>query len=538
MASGWQKFKLSIFPAVGPIYAAAKTQKVRPSTSSSKDRAGRGPSPPPPAYLYDEKSPQVTVKDSDASSRFSTYTIDTTISLEEELSTAKKPNTFDKITRAAGSSSVFFFMMGIIGLWVVLGLVYGLNDTWQIIMQNASSIQVYITDILLIRQQQNGARALMTTLAEVQSRNQTCERLLRQIPDCQWMETHKEEPKELTLNGRTIDDEIQETLYMVQGRPTRFQFVWQKTCHVMAKTLGSLYAYVFYWAGVLVWVGIGKSYDFSDTWQLYINTAVAVALTFTSVFLQNIQQQQEDRLEKCLHYALKIDAEVEHRLRELTEDQKPNPIFEIAPRNRGKTERQIDYFADIMGSGIGVGLSLVVFIVWISIGHLLEYGDDWFLIIGTFTGLVGFIDGFVLRNLYCREEEDVNKQFVSIREVDQKLLYLLNVPTTTVVHEKRSLAARISIATGNGLGHRMATVGGVAFVGLLIAIASAMKWSTTGQLLCNTPTMIIEGFVLLVLIQAHNISNEERGMEFNGVLKRRLMLNSYVHSLNEMDLKF
>lgn len=65
----------------------------------------------------------------------------------------------------------------------------------------------------------------------------------------------------------------------------------------------------------------------------------------------------------------------------------------------------------------------------------------------------------------------------------------------------------------------------------LIAIASSMKWSTTGQLLCNTPTMIIEGFILLVLIQAHNHSNEERGVEFNGILKRRLLLNSYVHSL-------
>ncbi|CAG8976424.1 hypothetical protein HYALB_00012642 [Hymenoscyphus albidus] len=433
MATARQRFKLSIFPAVGPIYAAAPTQKVIIPTPLSMDVAGRGPSPP--AYqkkLSHKRNAEICPPNCSC-------TIDTEVSVFEELSRAKKPNVSDKITRAVGSSSVFFFMVGIITIWVILGIVYGLNDTWQIIMQNASSIQVYITDILLIRQQQNGAWSLMTTLAE--------------------METHKEEPKVLLLNGRSIDDEIQETLYMVQGRPTRFQYVWQRTCHFMANALGSLYAYVIYWVGVLIWGGIGKIYDFSDTWQLYINTAVAVALIFKS-----------------------IDAEVEERLRELTKDGKPNPIFEILPRSRVRTERWIDYFADIMGSGIGVGFSLVVLIVWIAIGHLLEYGDGWFLIIGTFTGLVGFIDGFMLRNLYTREEEDVNKQFVSIREVDQKLLYLLNVPTTTVIHGKRSLAAGISIATGDMLGHRMSTVGGVGMVVFLLIIASVMKWSTTGQL--------------------------------------------------------
>jgi low-affinity ferrous iron transport protein len=44
--------------------------------------------------------------------------------------------------------------------------------------------------------------------------------------------------------------------------------------------------------------------------------------------------------------------------------------------------------------------------------------------------------------------------------------------------------------------------------------------------------MIIEGFLLLVLIQAHNVSNESRGQDFNGVLKQRLLLNSYVHTLS------
>jgi low-affinity ferrous iron transport protein len=193
----------------------------------------------------------------------------------------------------------------------------------------------------------------------------------------------------------------------------------------------------------------------------------------------------------------------------------------------------IDNFADIMGSLVGVIISLLVTIAWVAVGPLLEFSDNWWLIIGTFTGLVGFIDGFVLRNLYCREEKTVGDEFKRVAWSDRKVLDLLNVEVPQKTKGKRALDTRISIATGDALGSTAASVGAVGFVVLLIAIASAMKWSTTGQLLCNTPTMIIEGFLLLVLIQAHNIANEERGVEFNGVLKRRLLLNSYVHSLDE-----
>lgn len=50
--------------------------------------------------------------------------------------------------------------------------------------------------------------------------------------------------------------------------------------------------------------------------------------------------------------------------------------------------------------------------------------------------------------------------------------------------------------------------------------------------------MIIDGFLLLVLIQAHNVSNQQRGEDFNGVLKRRLLLNSYVHAIEDPNNPF
>ncbi|KUJ16962.1 low affinity iron transporter-like protein [Mollisia scopiformis] len=506
MPSVWQRFKASFFPANVSTYAAAPTIKVR-----QEGLAGRA-SPPPG---YDEKKIVVTEE-----------------STQAERTTRRKPNAFDKVTKLAGSSVVVFVMLGILVLWLVMGLVYGTTDTWQIILQNASSIQVYVTDILLIRQASNANQSLMITIAELQSRNQTCERLLAMIPGCQWMETHKEEPKKLLLNGRPIEDEVEESLFMVTGRQSRIRTAWNKTCHTIAIGVGSLYAFIIYWIGICVWIAIGPAYQFSDTWQLYINTATALSLTITSVFLQNIQQQQEDKLEKCLEYALKIDAEVEYKLRELTEDEKPNLIFEIAAPKRNRSERAITRFAETMGSGLGVLISLAATAAWIAIGPLLEFNDNWWLIIGTFTGLVGFIDGFVLRNLYHRDEKYAKTQFRFLELSDMKLLEKLNVPPPNRPRDQRSLSTRISIAVGDACGHRFTSIGAVFIVVALLVIATILRWSETGQLLCNTPTMIAEGFLLLVLIQAHNIANVERGEDFNGVLKRRLMLNSYVHAID------
>jgi low-affinity ferrous iron transport protein len=278
---------------------------------------------------------------------------------------------------------------------------------------------------------------------------------------------------------------------------------------------------------------LGIPVQFSNEWQLYINTITALSLTLTSVFLQNIQQQQEDNLEKSLEYALKVDAKVEYRLREITEDTKPNPIHEIPLRPLSRSERSIARFAAIMGSGLGVLISLVALIAWLAVGPILKFDDNWVLIIGTFTGLVGFIDGFVLRNIYAIDESSAALQFRALMYSDSRLLEVLNIPVPLEPVKKLSLSERISLATSDLCGHRYASVGAVLVVLGLLVTASILRWSETGQLLCNTPTMIAEGFLLLVLIQAHNFSNMERGRDFNGLLKGRLLLSSYVSDLEE-----
>jgi low-affinity ferrous iron transport protein len=182
-------------------------------------------------------------------------------------------------------------MLALLSAWAVVGVVRGPSDTWQIIMQNVSSVQVNVTDILLLGQSANSRQAMMTTLAEIQSRNKSCEPPVRQIPDCQFMETHKEAPKQLLINGHSVEEEVEESLFMVSGRPSRFQYVWTKSCHVISVALGSVWAFILYWIDIGIWIGLGPPLQFDNLWQLYINSAVAVALTFTSVFLQNIEQK-------------------------------------------------------------------------------------------------------------------------------------------------------------------------------------------------------------------------------------------------------
>jgi low-affinity ferrous iron transport protein len=58
-----------------------------------------------------------------------------------------------------------------------------------------------------------------------------------------------------------------------------------------------------------------------------------------------------------------------------------------------------------------------------------------------------------------------------------------------------------------------------------------MKWTTTGQLLCNIPTSIIESFFMIILITGHNYTDEERRNELRNLYHRRLELLALAHRI-------
>ncbi|KAI0995417.1 hypothetical protein K3495_g12762 [Podosphaera aphanis] len=493
--------RLAIFPERTPVYATARTQYI----ATNKARLARYPVP----GIDDKQSTPDNFTQSEPS----------------DLCSLRKPNGLDKITAFGGSKITFVAILVLVQLWIVSGFLFGFTDTWQIMFQNASSIQVYITDILLIRQQQNMSRILLTTIAELQSRTQTCERLLSHISKCT--------PLNNQLNLEKLDTQsfIDDPPDTSAGRPSRIEYIWNCACVYVARALGSIWAFIIYWIGIGAWASLGPSLKYDDTWQLYINTATAVLLTFTSVFLQNFQQHQENELAKSMKLVMKTDALIEERLRNLTGDRIPNPVFTIPDASRSFIERQIDNFADIMGSGLGVTLSLIFTIIWISVGPLLNFEDNWWLIIGTFTGLVGFVDGFVLRSLYYREESHAKSQLESLTNNENRILSQLQLQNIYPEPAKLSLTDRLSLTISNACGHRYAPVVAVGTVLALLATASGMKWTEAGQLLCNTTTMILEGFLLLVLIQAHNSIYKGRLEDIDCFMERKETLDKYISTL-------
>jgi low-affinity ferrous iron transport protein len=203
----------------------------------------------------------------------------------------------------------------------------------------------------------------------------------------------------------------------------------------------------------------------------------------------------------------------------MTGDMDPNPYIVITPPESTRTERCIDVYAYVVGSGVGVALTTIVVIVWLALGRMLSWNSNWWLIIGTYTGLVGFVDGFVLRNVYFRQSAIMEKHLQALITSDREIFAFLglvfasgdeDVEEGGEAVKKRSLVLRVSESLIYICALPLAVMGSLGVVVVLLAVATGLRWSETGQLICNTPTMIVEGFLLLVLFQAHNLENVRR----------------------------
>lgn len=76
---------------------------------------------------------------------------------------------------------------------------------------------------------------------------------------------------------------------------------FRKSSARIANAMGSAFAFIIATLIVIVWAVSGPLFNFSDTWQLFINTGTTVA-TFLMVF---IIQNTQNRDSKALH--LKLD---------------------------------------------------------------------------------------------------------------------------------------------------------------------------------------------------------------------------------------
>lgn len=94
---------------------------------------------------------------------------------------------------------------------------------------------------------------------------------------------------------------------------------FRRFAHRTAEAVGSYWAFIFAVILILGWLATGPFFDFSDTWQLVINTATTV-VTFLMVFLiQNSQNRDGKAMQLKLDELIRAVHDARNHLIDLEE---------------------------------------------------------------------------------------------------------------------------------------------------------------------------------------------------------------------------
>ncbi|QPG75740.1 hypothetical protein FOA43_003100 [Brettanomyces nanus] len=453
-----------------------------------------------------------------------------------------------KVVHWSGSASAFFLSATILVLWAIVGIVYKAPDTWQIVMQDGQSIQCYIWDTLLMRQQLDDNNEFLRLYGRLKSRYVTHKRLLQFMQSGKGKVRSKDIMTEVTMEG---DSDVEEHNKLESQIKLTGEGWFDRMCSFISHCIGSLPMVIIYWIGVFVWIACGslnlrtsntapfsasnpEYAKWSDEWQMYINTAVAVVLLTTSVILENVRARNNKFVQEQIGHIGAVDCQVESIGRYTTGDMDDNAIIEVPGCERKHFRKMISWYAEVIGTGVGLMLSAGVFVTWISIGHTLKWNSDWWLIIGTYTGLVGYVDGFTLREVYYSITLYEEDKFMELLADSQELLELAGIDyQLRELHEKKNIGHRISAFVSKATSSQYAVVASICTVIGLICIATGLGWSVTGQLICNSPTMIIEAFCMLILIQSHSWADYKRRFVVKQLAVSRNLLLEHVKNIED-----
>lgn len=103
--------------------------------------------------------------------------------------------------------------------------------------------------------------------------------------------------------------------------------LFRKIAHSTSNAVGSPWAFIGAVVVILTWAITGPIFDFSDTWQLIINTGTTI-LTFLMVFLiQNTQNRDAHALHLKLDELIKVIGPARNKLidaEEMTDEELQN----------------------------------------------------------------------------------------------------------------------------------------------------------------------------------------------------------------------
>jgi low-affinity ferrous iron transport protein len=424
----------------------------------------------------------------------------------------------DAVVRFAGSAPVFLFILGGLLAWALMGIRFGNSDVWVAGISDVQAILCYVFDSLLMRQLLREFTEQRKAMVKLQSRCNSHYRMLLKVKN------------KLGAEGiHQVSEKCQNEPLQPLDHGSRAQTLFARCIIYTAKRLGHIITVGMYWVCIFIWLGFGPTCGWSDRWQLYINDATSALMVLVFAFLACLRECYADYTNICLDAIFRLDSTLESGLRRLSEDDEPNITMLDIPPRENYLQKVIYYYADIVGTLLGILFLIAVIITWAAVGPVFQFSNSWWLLIGTYAGLVGLFDSFVLRNVQNKVHQNTKNQVRHVEALDKELSAGLSVPIPVVDDRKvLSVTRRISRKMDAISSHILMVVAGFLLtIGCVIA-SSALRWSLTGQLISNVPPSIIETFFMLILITGQNDAEAGARVDLANIYYRRQRLLAFV----------
>ncbi|CAG8397393.1 unnamed protein product [Penicillium salamii] len=401
------------------------------------------------------------------------------LSYKTKSSTRRVDRWLDFVVQIAGSAPVFLFIICGLFVWALIGIHYSKADEWVAVISDPNVCGA---------EEKAGARCHYSYCQTVQRRT-----------------------------SATLDSSL------------KAQSLFARCMIFSAKAFGHIITVVLYWVAIAIWLGFGHSCGWTNRWQLYINDSTSALMILVFAFLACLRECYSKCTMTCVDAIFRTDATIELKLRELNQDQFPNPAEIISPRKEGCFQTAIYYYADLIGTLVGIIVLVVVIIAWVAVGPIFKHDRTWWLLIGTYAGLVGLFDSFVLRNIQAKVHDSISDQTQLVRACDEPIFADLSMPLppiSTLSHH--SLTHPLSRSMDKISSHLLMVVAGLILTIGCIVASSLMHWSVTGQLISNVPPSIIETFFMVILITGQNDADAKARIELTSIYHRRQRLLSFV----------